>query len=262
MGRVTTGRGGGGADGVIEYLDSPMSATNRRPPTIRRSSSALVNLTGAESILNVESQLTTTFVLGRYWAGRLSNATTTTGFLHAAETRLTGWPVGQELELVPAHLRFVRRYELDLLLLRATPILDVPCGLVLGWSAASPLQNVSIGGLVGFEVSSRASVNGGRWTVYRRLVDAGVAESFDTGVAVDTIPHRLGFRYDHAIGPAFQVLYDGKPIFAFVGLPELPSIETVVGSSNQQTGIFQANPLSIAGQQDHWTETRYRIIPL
>jgi hypothetical protein len=178
-------------------------------------------------------------------------------------TPLGGWPIGMQLQALGSSQRLPTKYEFDILLMRtpAPLALDVPFGVTLLWTTGTQnLLSLAPNTWVGYEISSRSTVNAGNWTLYRREVSTNALANADTGIHPDAGPLHVLFRYWHvATNPQFDIVLNGTTFVSFVGLANLLQPLTYAA------GLFRIGVTQnsvIAGQTDGWVGSHLKITRL
>jgi hypothetical protein len=76
----------------------------------------------------------------------------------------------------------------------------------------------------GIFLVSDPAINGGRWTTrYRLTVGGAITTADDSGVALDTSFHVLGFRYTEGAEPTLEALVDGVTVTTLTGQAAIPA---------------------------------------
>jgi hypothetical protein len=248
---------------LLELVDATSEERTNAGPVAFRGGQLGNQPNDSNRLLSTVVGLPTTFtVQSRIWRGRLSSVGSGGQFDHTGTGRLSRWPVGVDLSLIPTAGRYPARYEFSVLVMRS-PVPDggQRFGLTynVGPNSVTIMSNAT-NAEIGMSIESEAAVNAGRWTVYHRQAAGGLLVSFDTGIApLAGVPHLLGLRYEHQLVPTMSALIDGAPIFTLTGLGQVPDASTPTGSSNQKISIGQQNIINLAGQTDMWSEPRLLI---
>lgn len=196
----------------------------------------------------------------RYWEGGTSGASSFGR--QATTTPMDMWPIGVDASVIAPRYQYPARYRWTILVYRDTvPVLDVPFGVTLLWTDGtqnllSLMSNIH----VGYEISSRSTVNGGRWTLYRREVSAGALSSLDLGVDPAAGPALLGFEYDHgATNPKLRIIVNTVRV-EIVGTANL--VQSLTYTSGYQRHAVTQNGGAVVGQTDMWSRSHLIITRL
>jgi hypothetical protein len=166
-------------------------------------------------------------------------------------------PFGADRSNDPAAANRPLRYILECLLIRAAPIV-ADTGFGYGFRRFNGLLGDTASG-PGLALESLTTVNGGNWTVFRRLTDAGALLTTDTGIPGSTRIFAR-FIYDDTTNPRFQVEVNGATVLDLVGLANQldPS-----GTEVYFPGFFQGSgTFTGVGQVDRVRQCRFRISAL
>ena len=249
----------------LDFVDENGPKVVTQPSDIRQRTAGHLNampIATANVLLATSSgTINTTQLFGREWSGALTQAVAGLrgGQFGADTTRLCWWPLGLDWTGFPASARVLNlRYRFTSVLQRATPITgDGRLGIGLNFTiTAGTLLTEDAASSVGVEISSKPSVNGGRWTCWWRSVSAGALSSFDTGVTPDGTFHGLGWHYDTGTG-LFAFLVDDEPVQLLSGAA-VPQPTSIAGNPIQRLGIFCFSS-GVANQQDRWGLSRLTL---
>lgn len=242
---------------LYEAMDNPSNLPTAVGSSFRRGGRFLdfgvtiANLLGAALGAPVRIPL-----LGRWWEGRASGA----GFgRQSTPTAISSWPIGVDTSTTNPVGQFPTKREFTIFLYRTPPLLlDVPFGITLAYvSGTQNLLSLGPNTWVGVEISSRSTVNGGRWTRYLRTVSAAGIASADLGIHPDAGPLHAGFRYEHtAAAPTLSLLINGAVAESWVGVANLPQPLTFAAGLMR---IAVTSNSVIVGQTDMYVQSHLRI---
>lgn len=254
-------------DTLVDLLEHPTISNNGslvNPGIIVRRGQWSAELT--ERILNTAvATVTAVFFQNRFWLASTSvGATPGTRGKRMEDDNAIGWPLlGIDLTDVPRIARLPVRWEWSILVHRDGPLAaaDILYEFNLFAMSGTPPAISTVGTFPGIAVSSRGDLNGGRWTVRRRVSQGGALVDTDTGIVAAGEVHRIGIRYDHTVPPRIAAVIDGAEYGAVSGIANMPRND-VAGSNFWSMAIVQNDPTGTAGQVDRHAETRINVKPL
>lgn len=197
---------------------------------------------------------------GRYqqsfWAIRNSVA-------NVISTRQTSrWllPISCDLASGPAAAILNQRFEHEAVVQRVTPLVaTTPLAFGVNWNAGA-WRELSDTASAGVEIVSRSDVNGGRWTIRRRLLDGGALTVIaDTGIDPAAFPGgvHIVFRFESGTIPRASFILNGVEFGVMQGLAAMPF---AASGNTQQIGWGQGlSAGSLANQLDRTRQCVFRI---
>lgn len=171
------------------------------------------------------------------------------------------FPVSCDLTTAPAAGVYAQRWELEAIIARTTPLVaNAPISMGVTWNAGGGHADLNDTASAGYELISNSTINGGRWTVRRRLTDgAAVTVVADTGLDPVNFPGGVHviMRLDSGVVPRLSFIVNGVEFGAISGLAAMP----FAASGNFQTiGVCQG--LSVGGganQDDFMRQNVFRL---
>jgi hypothetical protein len=248
---------------MIDYTTPMAGDINSRARGSGRLNGAPASFAGNITNTNVGAPNTTT-IFARQWSGGLTIAAATlrAGQYMSALTRTPWWPMGMDWTGFPisARTRLNLRFRFVMLLQRQVAILgDGRFGCCLNFSvtAGGGLVTEDAATCVGVEVSSKPSVNAGRYTAWWRTTSGGALNAgVDLGVTPDGTFQSFGFQYDSGTR-VLAILVAGTPTVV-VPDAQVPNPTSHAGNPSQFLGAYQYNG-GVAGQQDRWGQARLSV---
>jgi hypothetical protein len=129
-------------------------------------------------------------------------------------------------------------------------VVPVECGLCISNGLLTTLGLDS-----GIFLVSDPAINGGRWTCrYRLTVGGAITTAADSGVALDTSFHVLGFRYTEGAQPTLEALVDGVTVTMLTGQAAIPAAAL---TNAYRLGLGM--PVAAAGTTVRADDTVYRV---